>query len=385
MRKSKNHIYAIYWCFISLGSVYAQNAPQYSLTAIRTDKLSYDTRDLWNVIIQNASQKPTPVFLQAQIVDQQKGRTFEVRSADFLLQPGVTTFSRSNYSLLLPERILFQTSNFKDHLIKTSSYPNGEYEICIFLFDSNPAKPLAQDCYNITQLSTTPPYLIAPYDQDTVREEFPFFIWSPPAPQPTNNTKVSYALSVFEIYPQQTAISASQTNPEWLLAQDITSPIYQYGIDLRPFTPGRKYSWYVTAYVNGLETSQSEIWWFIYQPSLLGDEEKTSTKTNKRKPGTIYYRLSESPNANSYTLKKEELNFIFINQNAVNKLPYRITDALGNVLHYDHLSVVYGQNFISINLKEQEKIKKNDLLILEIKDVSSPPQFLSFKYSPAEK
>ena len=39
----------------------------------------------------------------------------------------------------------------------------------------------------------------------------------------------------------------------------------------------------------------------------------------------------------------------------------------------------------SLNLGEMEKVKKNDYLVLEIKDISSPMQYLSFKYSPTKK
>jgi hypothetical protein len=378
----KNGKYIIYsLCIISWSQVVAQ---EFTLTLIRTEKLSYETRDLWNVVLQNLSQQPAQVFLNAYITEQQQGKAFEVRSADFILQPGVTVFHTSNYSQLLPEQVIFQKQNFRDHLVRTSSFPNGAYEICVFLYDSETTQILARDCYDIIQLNTTPPYLVAPFDQDTVRVEFPFFIWSPPAPQ-SGNSKTTYTLAMYEIYAQQNYISASQTNPEWLLARDITSPIYQYGIDLRQLVPGKRYTWFITAYINGLEASRSEIWWFVYQPSVTAEEKDAVEETNKRKPGTVYYRLAETANANKYTLKKNDLCFIFTNQSAVNKVPFRIIDFNGNILHYDQLDVSYGQNYISLNLSQLEKIKKDDNLLLEIEGVTSPKQFLSFKYLPTEK
>jgi hypothetical protein len=360
------------------------NAQDFTLTLIRTEKLTYETRDLWNLIVQNVSQEPAAVYLQAYITELEKGREFEVRSADFILSPGVTQFNTANYSQLLPEQVLFQKRDFRDHVVRTSSFPNGEYEICVFLFDSRTTQILARDCYTILQLTTTPPYLISPNNQDTVREEFPFFIWSPPAPQQDAN-QVTYELSVYEIYPQQTFISAVQTNPEWLQVQEILSPLYQYGLDLRPLVPGRRYSWFISAYINGLPASQSEIWEFVYQPLFEESEEETLDEKNVRKPGTIYYMLSEERTFNNYTLRNDELNFIFTNQNYIDQLPYRIVDFQGTIIHHDQLSVVYGQNFISINLSEFERVEKNELLILEIKDISSPRQFLCFKYSPEEK
>ncbi len=373
-------IFIFFQFFIST-TLYGQN---FNLTLIRTDKLTYETRDLWNLILQNISQESTSVYLQAYITDQQKGRAFEVRSADFILRPGVTQFNTSNYSQLLPEQVLFQKQNFKDHVVRTSSFPNGEYEICVFLFDSKTTKNLARDCYDIIQLNTTPPYLVSPYDEDTVREQFPFFVWSPPAPQPSN-TKVSYALSVYEIYPQQTFISATQTNPEWFFGEDIQTPIYQYGLDLRPMIPGRRYSWFITAFVNGFEASSSEIWWFVYQPQEILEDEVIASKKKKRKPGMVYYELSNRPNVDWYSTYKNELNFIFINHNAVNKVPFRIIDYQGNIMHYNQIQVDYGYNFITIDLTELKDIKTESYLTLEIKDITNPKKYLSFKYLPTNK
>jgi hypothetical protein len=376
----KIRIILLIWLICSFSELIAQ---EFNLTLIRTEKLTYETRDLWNLIIQNASQTTPSVYLQAYITEVKNGRVFEVRSADFILDNGTTQFNTSNYSVLLPEQVLFQKQNFRDHVIRTSSFPNGEYEICVYLFDSKTTQILAKDCYDILQLGTTPPYLVAPYDQDTVRETFPFFIWSPPAPQPAN-TQVTYTLSIFEIYKQQTYISAAQTNPAWQRAENLNTPLFQYGIDLRQFITGNRYSWFVTAFINGLEAGHSEIWQFVYQPEQITNEENAQKKKSKT-PGTIYYRLSDKPFTNKYILKKDILNFVFINQNTINEVPYRIVDFQGNILYQDQLSVDYGQNFISINLKDIENIKKNDPMVLEIRDISTPKQFLSFKYSPDEK
>jgi hypothetical protein len=358
-------------------------AQEFSLTLIRTEKLTYETRDLWNLIIQNASQTTPAVYLQAYITEVKNGRVFEVRSADFILDNGTTQFNTSNYSVLLPEQVLFQKQNFRDHVIRTSSFPNGEYEICVYLFDSKTTQILAKDCYDILQLGTTPPYLVAPYDQDTVRETFPFFIWSPPAPQPAN-TQVTYTLSIFEIYKQQTYISAAQTNPAWQRAENLNTPLFQYGIDLRQFIPGNRYSWYVTAYINGLEASQSEIWQFIYQPEEEPAEEEATTK-KKRRPDVIYYQLADNPNKEWYFSNKDELNFIFVNQNAINKVPYRIIDYQGNLIKYDRLDVGYGYNFISLDLSEIKDLKKDGYFILEIKAVTNPKKYLTFRYLPKTK
>jgi hypothetical protein len=157
----------------------------------------------------------------------------------------------------------------EDEVVRTGRIPEGDFEVCVRLEDSDRNVLTDADCANFTVTYPDPPYLLSPQDEEILTSKFPIFQWTPL--QVPIDYQVSYVLQIAEILPQQTPYLALTANILHHEDLDLEFETLQYPLDGLPFEDGKRYAWWVQALdPNDLPASanqgRSEIWTFVYQP-----------------------------------------------------------------------------------------------------------------------
>ena len=104
---------------------------QYQITVVRPQELSLRSIHIWNCIINNEQKIPTLCYLHGTVTEAKDGKLGEARSADFLLNTGITQFNSTNYDALRPEQVIQSNKKYEEHVIRTNSLPNGNYTVCL--------------------------------------------------------------------------------------------------------------------------------------------------------------------------------------------------------------------------------------------------------------
>lgn len=105
-------------------------------------------------------------------------------------------------------------------------------------------------------------------NEQFVNGSFITFSWLAPSPAPRGGS-LTYSLTITEIIGRQSAYNAIKSNPAFYKANNLYSTIYQYSSIARNFSSGKRYAWQVTAYLNGIKMTESEVNEFSYQESRL--------------------------------------------------------------------------------------------------------------------
>jgi hypothetical protein len=357
---------------------------QYNVQIIRPAGVSLSTRDLWNCIVTNAANTSRQVFLHGTITEARAGKVFEINSAVFDLTPGAITFNTAFYQPLTPEDVLFTAPFFEDYVVRTNTIPRGSYTFCIDLISSGQQQILATSCIDIQVLASTPPALIAPMQADSICELNPFFIWTPPQP-PLSGPDVSYELFVYEVQGQQNPVSSTLTNALWYRADNLSTPIAQYGIDGRPFVPNRAYAWYVRALEGKTEVCRSEVWSFVYKDcNQQGNDpvaQDSTTTPRKRLSGVHYFPMPEFGGSTQEITNRRNDLYISYLSNDKTEIHVAVRDQQGAVLFQEPVAMLPGYNYLVLPA-QQWKFNRNQHHTLHLTDALGRVQVLSFWHRP---
>lgn len=325
------------------------------------------------------------MYLHGTITEQVSGKIYDVNSAVFNLPVGVTVFSTENYTVLTPEQVLFKSLQYEDYLTRTNELPRGEYTFCIELLPAGQQNVLANSCLDFSVQTTTPPALISPVYADTLCDPNPFFIWTPPQP-PLSGSDVSYQLQIVELQGSQNPVSATLSNPVWYRAENLSSPVFQYGLDGRPFVSGRQYAWWVLAIEGKKEQSRSDISYFVWRSCDAATGSNTSSapekaKQNKQRKGVQYFLMPEFDNDEIVTVTDKLLNISYINPSGKKAL-LRIETPDGKAVIGRDLELNPGYNFFSLSPAEW-KFSAGQRYSVVLMNESGKTQRLHFWYKPA--
>lgn len=105
-------------------------AQQASIQLIIPPPVELANRDQWNLLLLASTFDTLQVLLHGTVTEQMRGKVYEVNSAVFTLRPGNYLFNTSNYTLLEPEQVLFESRDFVEHISRTNTLPGGQYEVC---------------------------------------------------------------------------------------------------------------------------------------------------------------------------------------------------------------------------------------------------------------
>ncbi len=157
-------------------------------------------------------------------------------------------------------------SSFSNLAIRTGVLPEGDYQLCARVLDSG-GKLLTESCGSFSISLPEPPELIYPETGTAVTSPQPVFQWTPLSVSP--DVGLTYRIRVVEKLPQQTPLTAIQSNIPVYEGEVTGAPMLVYPLDALPLEQGKEYAWQVEALNDALEPitaggRQSEIFTFTY-------------------------------------------------------------------------------------------------------------------------
>jgi hypothetical protein len=367
-----------------LGLYLSSTAQQIQITIIPGTEYTMARRDEWKVVVNNTGSQSLSVFFRGLATEAVKGRVYEMLSKPRAIAPGLTTFSTNYYVGLEPFNTIYEDPSLRQYAIQTNGLPAGDYEICITAYLASDSSEIGSNCYSFSADYFTPPILIAPDNNDTVCEPYPFFSWLPSVPN--NGQNFTYTLTLYELQNVQTVLSSVQTNPAFYERKGLPTTIVQYGINARNLRPGYRYAWKVSAEVNNQTVTTSEVWSFVY----CKNDVVTTTDTIKKKkevknlpkPGIPYLETSVEVNNSFSTLDRGLLSFLYLHGSSTPTVGMRILDMKGSMVYSKLLEVSYGNNYFSAPLTDYSGLKPSELYELQIVDMNGAIKKLRFKVKP---
>jgi len=358
------------------------SAQQVQISIIPGTEYTMARRDEWKVVVNNTTSQTLRVFFYGLGTEVQRGKVYEVLSQQRDLPPGITTFSTQYYVGLQPFNTLYEDQSLREYAIRTNALPAGDYEFCIKALSAVDSTELGENCYQFTADYFTPPVLILPENNDTVREDYPYFSWLPPVPN--NGQAFTYTLTLYELQNMQTAFSATQTNAPFYERKAISMPAAQYGINARNLRQGYRYAWKVSAEVNGNTVATSEVWSFVFAKDKLTTTADTAKKKPEVKnpplPGIPYMELKNRTGADYSVVTDGKMSFVFINQLKQDKLGYQVLNAQQQQVDKQVLECGYGYNYYSIDMKAGGKLQSGNYYVLQTIDANGNILKARFKF-----
>jgi len=156
----------------------------------------------------------------------------------------------------------------KDIAYRVGRFPEGDYRACVQLLDLFD-RPLLTGpvCADFSIVYPDPPNLILPINGDTLRTQYPQFVWTPL--QVPVRYQLNYDLRIVELLPGQVPSQALAANVPQYENSQLVTPNLQYPIDALPLQLGKTYAWQVQSLDQfGLPPAtnqgRSQIWTFTY-------------------------------------------------------------------------------------------------------------------------
>lgn len=224
---------------------------------------------------------------------------------------GVSIFSEPGYKMPSPIELnpgkpyrlnldnieqVFSTSHLifrgisKDKLLSGGSLPEGEYTICLRVFDYQSGKPASaedpQGCSNPFTISDIePPVIMQPECGEPVKAITPqnvVFSWSKPPGSPANT---QYILKVVDVQPEGLNINDAVQSAMYPLffEKTLNATTYLMGPADPTMVTGRTYAFYVTAVDPSKKLAfrnkgMSEVCSLVYGGKTIGDEKPVETQ-----------------------------------------------------------------------------------------------------------
>lgn len=367
-------------CWMGFISMLA-TAQSVQISIIPGSEYTMARRDEWKLVVNNTGNQILNVFFRGVATEAQRGKVYEALSKARPIPPGISTFNTNYYVGLDPFNTIYEDQSLRQYAIQTNGLPAGDYEICITAYLAADSSEIGSNCYSFSADYFTPPILVAPDNNDTVCEPYPFFSWLPPVPN--NGQNFTYTLTLFELQNMQTVLSSVQTNPAFYERKGIATTIAQYGINARNLRPGYRYAWKVSAEVNNQTVATSEVWSFVYCDSKIVTTNDTVARKkevkNLPKPGIPYLETTTAVNNNFSSLDRGLLSFLYVHSSKTPTVGMRILDMKGSMVFNKVLEVSFGNNYFSAPLTDYSGLKPSELYELQIVDMNGAIKKLRFK------
>ncbi len=235
------------------------------------------TGNIGSVEIVNNTTESIDLIILFSLEESQRGQIASAESNIFSFPPGsienITTGDIIDYNSL------DYNTDLEDLIIRTGRLPEGEYTACLELQSLDGTVLLSNICVSFTILYPDPPYLIFPFDSDSLLDLYPTFQWTPV--QVPVSFPIHYSFKLVETYDGQVPIQALQANPLHYEDSYLTETNLQYPLDGLELIKGKRYSWQVQVldennFAPSSNNGNSEIWSFIYDPDTTTPPEMYS-------------------------------------------------------------------------------------------------------------
>ena len=238
------------------------------------------------VNITNSEHRAVTVYLHGEV--RRDGKLIGKGNSNKIeISPGGKRITRSDITKIEKE---WWDKEFEKLLFRLSNLPEGNYEACIFVYKAEGKKLLTKCCSGFESKPISPPRLISPKDGATLKEKYPLFRWTTPAPAPK---EITYTLRIVEVRKGQTKEEAMRTNPAWFEQGGIKTTYLRYPVSARSFEEGKTYVWWTTAELERYSIATSEIFTFLFPTerpiieeecdSLRREYEKLSRQIEEKK------------------------------------------------------------------------------------------------------
>ena len=345
-------IFCLIFLFISEYIFTVGNAQAQVLVQLRQPpRYQFKIEDMWKVTLNNTTQTTYNVFLYGIATKSGEGKIVDANTATFRLPPGVKVISGHDVS---PINVIETNKNYEDAVKYTGGVPTGNYEICVSVYNADNNEVLGSECIEQSVEIISGIELLLPEDKslvlngpedveteyqkhdwnkevktgkagltdaeydhvkppppvppnlniNNVNGSFITFSWIVPSPAPRGGN-LTYTLTLTEMLGRQSAYDAIESNPAFFKSANLIATTYQYPSISRGFVSGKRYAWKVTAYLNGVKMTESEINEFSYRDNNL----QTFTKNGKTKVWRhegMSWLTSEIDKSSIYDLKLNE-------------------------------------------------------------------------------
>lgn len=271
---STKKVYVKFLCilFLSLAcssvKLYAQN----SIMA-QTPPNDFRLEDLWNITInKDASNTYDNYSIELRIFESAKGLLLGLNTKTFTISGNTQVFSGTTLSSLTPFNYSYSGSSAINDISKRGGlFPVGDYRFEYTLYGNSAGSNTKLADASVSHSVIMPSFLqlISVFDKDTLKEETPTFMWLPASAtkvvgsfETEKEYKLTYTISVAEVYMNQTPYMAITSNPKFFTQEKLDNTLLTYPFSARKFEPCKTYAWQVRGVINGQTVISSEIWTF---------------------------------------------------------------------------------------------------------------------------
>lgn len=303
---------------------------------------------LSDVQIVNPGTQTTSGFLQLECTV--SGRVVvRLKTGTLTLTPGMNAISN-----LLNRSVIEQGSDVLSYLQNTGFFPEGPYLICATLYRIDNTQ-LGYSCQSFRSTGANAPVLVAPPDKAVLKTFFPVFTWLPA--RRNGDFEVTYDFRLAELLPGQSYAEAMASNPALVFERDLRATTYVYPASALALQEDKMYVWQVSSVFKEAQKQASEIWMFRYKKDV-----KPVVKEKPKEVAVPYPHLSKTFSASHYIFDKY-LSFYYKNYSKEDSIDYKIAKVSKsgesqNIVALGKLALNGYDNYIKLNLPEQEKTKK---------------------------
>lgn len=229
--------------------------------------------DLWAIDLNNTTRKDLKGYIVGTLTEDKDGLIVEAKTKLFTIKAGQHTYTQKDFS---DADVNFYKTNYKETLLRTGGFPDGDYTICITVYNEDDEVIGMENCiyHSVRTLSSI--VLISPDDNSVIEEEQVVFSW---VPLPSAK---EYSLKIVELIGRQSPTVAMRDNRPFYQKDGIKSSNFQYPLSERQFADNKTYAWQVYLKENPEQTA-SEIWTFTVKKSpIAGGDTSGSGNTLKQ-------------------------------------------------------------------------------------------------------
>lgn len=336
---------------------------------------------LWNFTVTNTTTSPRYVHIEMILMD--AATSVQIMSATtqvFTLPGGASQITNATFQ---PIQYNILSSNYNIDVSPNGLLPVGSFEVCYSFMQhtSDYVEKIAEVCNDIIVEPLSPPQLVQPADEAALEiTNMPLFTWLPPMPA-TLFRNLLYDWQLVEILPGQTPADAVQQNIPHAQQFNISATTLLYPAGAAPLDKHKKYAWRVIAKTNSAPIAQSESWMFLFKPDTASIKTAAVIRP--------FARFTKD-NATGYVPFMDILKLDYYNETADSVWHITVTDLTDRnqpafVLQPDTVKLKYGQNLLTLDVRNNSLFKHTHLYQLQIHNSRNEKWVLRLEYRRSEE